>query len=757
MPPMGMQMPRPMQVPGVAPPVMMQHPVMYPTMMAQHARPVAAPVMTATALPTGWSEHFTPQGVRYFYNALTGVSTYDPPTSAVAAAVAQQAKTEPKPGVWMEYKDEASGQMYYYNTETKATVWDQPEEFRMQKARSEVEKMQVVTSAEEQKAEQRARKKDEEQKKVKEEYERLSLEQRVALFKEFLEEKCISPQLKWQDAQRQIVKEGFDEDPRWQFALSTVGQKKQTYAEYCTQIVNKLAVEKRRQFKKNREDFLDLMGSFEATIVKMNYLTWKDVRESPVFFALRKDSRWSALEDEQEKKDLFESFYRDLERKQRQQKEKRRETWKVEYFALLESDKAAGLSLHGRTKLDSELKRKLWALLESAGDNFQTMAKEVEKFEVYDWTEDFIDNLRYKESEQRKTERLQSRAMEDRLATELREKLQAMIEEGKIHAGSTWQECSQLLRSPAPEDNEAAGEGASQPQVKLSERRKARIFKWAVKQLRAKLQEKAAVIKEYLVKAGLTEVTPSTTYETFVAELVNGISKTLTENEPEEGEAGPAEGEVKSSDDDAKTEAASVRQELENLVADHKQNGTKLDLPSFVQQAFSMWQSMKGEKASFHPGTEGDNGRRGSRKRRRRSEADRPHGAMTRSRSRSRSMSRSHSRSRSKSRKRSRSGSDARSGSGSRSASRSRSRGRSAPRPMEVMSKSVLAGPFDDDAPTPNLQPKPVSEAEEKARAEEIIRQARLKLLEKKQANEQDESDLEEGEELEEGETIEEA
>ncbi|RLN54288.1 hypothetical protein BBJ28_00016282, partial [Nothophytophthora sp. Chile5] len=313
-------------VPGLVPPPMAMMNLRPPMLAGGGFRP---PPTSGTALPPGWSEYVTPEGTKYYYNASTGVSTYDLPPQIPGAV-------EPSALKWVEYKDDSTGAFYYYNTVTKTTVWDQPEEFRMQKAREEVAKMtssalNAASTAQQQqvqvpvqpvaqtvvaapvKAEEQDEEEEEEvkrkeaqelaRKKKREELEREQAAQfkdmpraeRVAVFKQFLEEKQIAPTLKWGDAQRAITKEVvLHSDPRWKFALTTVGEKKQTFAEYCTQAVNRATIEKRRLVKKAREEFVELLTLFESSLAppsRRRQASWDDVAEGDAFYALRKDPR----------------------------------------------------------------------------------------------------------------------------------------------------------------------------------------------------------------------------------------------------------------------------------------------------------------------------------------------------------------------------------------------------------------------------------------------------------------------------------
>ena len=60
-----------------------------------------------------WIEYTTGDGQAYYYNTVTGETTWELPVVSKA------------PQTWEEYKTD-DGQTYYYNTITKETSWEKP-------------------------------------------------------------------------------------------------------------------------------------------------------------------------------------------------------------------------------------------------------------------------------------------------------------------------------------------------------------------------------------------------------------------------------------------------------------------------------------------------------------------------------------------------------------------------------------------------------------------------------------------------------
>uniref|UniRef100_A0A8U8C8L1 Pre-mRNA-processing factor 40 homolog A n=1 Tax=Geospiza parvula TaxID=87175 RepID=A0A8U8C8L1_GEOPR len=112
-PPMG-QMPGMMQ--SVMPGMMMSH-------MSQAAMQPTVPVsLYPTLSKSTWTEHKSPDGRTYYYNTETKQSTWEKPDDLKTPAEQLLSKCP-----WKEYKSD-SGKPYYYNSQTKESRWAKPKE-----------------------------------------------------------------------------------------------------------------------------------------------------------------------------------------------------------------------------------------------------------------------------------------------------------------------------------------------------------------------------------------------------------------------------------------------------------------------------------------------------------------------------------------------------------------------------------------------------------------------------------------------------
>lgn len=127
------------------------------------------PYGSVPPLPAGWVEHRTPTGQPYWYSTLTGQSSWVypmAPVAPVAAAAAPKKKKQIKkkiPGTQWLFVLTHDGYEFYYDRETKKSVWEMPEDLK--------EPMEQLKKLEEEEAEAKKKQEEEEAKKKQEEEE----------------------------------------------------------------------------------------------------------------------------------------------------------------------------------------------------------------------------------------------------------------------------------------------------------------------------------------------------------------------------------------------------------------------------------------------------------------------------------------------------------------------------------------------------------------------------------------------------------
>lgn len=92
-----------------------------------HKGPIMAD--TGNGADGAWEKHVDESsGTPYYYNTVTGESSWDVPVTYVEKQEAdeKQRKATPK---WRKYEDEASGTEYYVDSANDVTQWERPEDF----------------------------------------------------------------------------------------------------------------------------------------------------------------------------------------------------------------------------------------------------------------------------------------------------------------------------------------------------------------------------------------------------------------------------------------------------------------------------------------------------------------------------------------------------------------------------------------------------------------------------------------------------
>ena len=76
-------------------------------------------------LPSGWEAVSDADGNTYYFNTVSGTTSWDWPTEAADADSSAGPNAATDPAAWTEQRTEA-GDVYYYNEQTGETSWEQP-------------------------------------------------------------------------------------------------------------------------------------------------------------------------------------------------------------------------------------------------------------------------------------------------------------------------------------------------------------------------------------------------------------------------------------------------------------------------------------------------------------------------------------------------------------------------------------------------------------------------------------------------------
>jgi len=101
--------------------------------------PPALPLQNAPK-PTIWTTHTDPNGRKYYYNTITKQSSWEKPDELKTPLEKALSKCP-----WKEYT--SNGKKYYYNEETKVSSWEMPREYKDFLAKIENQKNQTTTAS----------------------------------------------------------------------------------------------------------------------------------------------------------------------------------------------------------------------------------------------------------------------------------------------------------------------------------------------------------------------------------------------------------------------------------------------------------------------------------------------------------------------------------------------------------------------------------------------------------------------------------
>ncbi|RHZ27722.1 hypothetical protein DYB37_005799 [Aphanomyces astaci] len=370
---------------------------------------------------------------------------------------------------WTEYFDDDSGKPYYHHSETKECVWEAPEAFRVEKARADVKKLfdplqqqqRVVekeqpdstsvddtlpevdtttppasTSTKSEPTAPTPERKDGSSEtaavapvpvvpveNLEETYKKMTQSEKVATFKALLKSSGVMPKMKWNEAMKLVVNA-----PAWK-VLSSVGEKKQAFAEFTTQLANELNVEKRRKQKTARENFLKLLAGNDGVTSQTR---WGDLLDESL--GLVTDDRWKDVEDDTERRDLFSTYIADLSRNEREFKRQQRDAHRRTFLAYLR-DPAQ------HPDVPVTIATKLHEVRDQLLTHESIQALELHRADVQEWFNEYMDELRHDEELKKREERLQLRKREDELAAAFKAFLLQEVAAKRLTTASRWREC----------------------------------------------------------------------------------------------------------------------------------------------------------------------------------------------------------------------------------------------------------------------------------------------------------------------------
>lgn len=239
-----------------------------------------------------------------------------------------------------------------------------------------------------------------------------------AAFNALLENANIGSDWTWERAMRIIIN-----DKRYG-ALKTLGERKEAFNEFVGQRKKQDAEGRRFQQKKARDNFKQMLEECRE-------LT-SSSRWSKVVTLFEEDERFKAIERDKDRKDIFESFIVELEKKERERSLEERKKNMREYRQFLESCDFIKASSQWR-KLQDRLE----------ADERCSRLEKMDRLEIF---QDYLHDLEKEEEEQRKIQKEEMRKAERKNRDEFRKLMEEHVAAGTLTAKTLWRDYYMMVK-----------------------------------------------------------------------------------------------------------------------------------------------------------------------------------------------------------------------------------------------------------------------------------------------------------------------
>uniref|UniRef100_A0A452TFI6 Pre-mRNA-processing factor 40 homolog A n=1 Tax=Ursus maritimus TaxID=29073 RepID=A0A452TFI6_URSMA len=452
-----------------------------------------------------WTEHKSPDGRTYYYNTETKQSTWEKPDDLKTPAEQLLSKCP-----WKEYKSD-SGKPYYYNSQTKESRWAKPKELEDLEEECTTTStapvptteipttMSTMAAAESPARAPRSqchftpKKEEEESQPAKKTYTWNTKEEAKQAFKELLKEKRVPSNASWEQAMKMIIN-----DPRYS-ALAKLSEKKQAFNAYKVQTEKEEKEEARSKYKEAKESFQRFLENHEKMTSTTRY------KKAEQMFG--EMEVWNAI-SERDRLEIYEDVLFFLSKKEKEQaKQLRKRNWEALKNIL---DNMANVTY---STTWSEAQQYLMDNPTFAEDEeLQNMDKE----DALICFEEHIRALEKEEEEEKQKSLLRERRRQRKNRESFQIFLDELHEHGQLHSMSSWMELYPTISSDIRFTNMLGQPGSTALD----------LFKFYVEDLKARYHDEKKIIKDILKDKGFV-VEVNTTFEDFVA-IISSTKRSTT-------------------------------------------------------------------------------------------------------------------------------------------------------------------------------------------------------------------------------------
>uniref|UniRef100_A0A674B3J6 Pre-mRNA-processing factor 40 homolog A n=1 Tax=Salmo trutta TaxID=8032 RepID=A0A674B3J6_SALTR len=435
-----------------------------------------------------WTEHKSMDGKTYYYNTETKQSSWEKPDDLKSPAEQMLSKCP-----WKEYKSD-NGKAYYYNSQTKESRWTKPKELEDLEGKESEHTIGLpktlvpfylrtvliffflFLSPFSNDAS-----KDERPELVKKTYKWNTKEEAKQAFKELLKEKGVSSNASWEQAMKMIIN-----DPRYS-ALPKLSEKKQAFNAYKVQTEKEEKEEARLKYKESKETYQRFLENHEKMTSTTRY------KKAEQMFA--ELDVWSTV-PERDRLEIYEDVLFYLAKKEKEQaKQLRKRNWEALKNIL---DNMANVTY--RTTWSEAQQYLLDNPTFAEDEELQNMDKE----DALICFEEHIRALEKEEEDEKQKTLLRERRRQRKNRESFQKFLDELHDHGQLHSMSAWMEMYPTVSSDIRFAN-MLGQPGSTPLD---------LFKFYVEDLKARYHDEKRIIKDILKdKNFLVEV--NTSFEDF--------------------------------------------------------------------------------------------------------------------------------------------------------------------------------------------------------------------------------------------------
>ncbi|KAL4419958.1 hypothetical protein ABPG75_007056 [Micractinium tetrahymenae] len=471
--------------------------------------PGAAPGGAPPAAKPDWTEHTAPDGRKYYYNSRTKQSSWEKPDELKTPAERAAAAAQPPPAAASAWKEHTApdGRKYYHNRVTKESRWTMPDEMKAALGlptggAAAAGGGAAPTAGAAGAAPAAAAKPAPEAQVVK------LAEANGAASNSWLQTgptPHYATTAEAKDAFKQLLSDaGVSSGMSWEEsmrlivgdrrygALKSLGEKKGAFNEFVQQRKKEEAEEARQRRMQAKEGFYALLDECQE-LKAASRPKFSKARD-----LLELEPRWQAVDSNKEREELFEDWLDEKEKKEKEARKAEVKRRRAEFRQLLERSKFIKFDTAWRKAQDR-----------LAGEPEYDSLDKLDRLQVF---EEYIRELERQEREEREREKEERRRQERVNRDAFRALLAKHRAEGIINAATRWREYLPIVKEEASYEAVERNTSGSRPKE---------LFQDVLEEMEAEYGKQRDALKAAVKERGI-EVGADSSLDSFKAALAEG-------------------------------------------------------------------------------------------------------------------------------------------------------------------------------------------------------------------------------------------